>query len=323
MQQYFGRKRSFCRAMETVLDERPAALVVDDSRTSLGIISKFLIGAGYETLTATDGAEALEVIHKHAGRIGVLVVDRVMPKMDGLELTHHVKNDPELEHIPIIMQTASGTREEILTGIQAGVHHYVVKPFKRDLLVSLVDSAVGDYIRHCRLRAELLIHQKTVDLILLGKFRFRTMEHCDQLAAFLANACPDPSRRVTGLVELLNNAVEHGNLGITYEEKSAHMNNGTLTREIESRLAAAKYRDRWATIDIENNGAQVSFTIRDHGQGFDWRKYMEIDPSRAFDSHGRGIAYARLVSFDELSYEGVGNVAHCSVNLAAAARQAA
>ncbi len=296
---------------------------MDDSRTSLGIIAKFLSVAGYETLTAKDGHEALAVIQQHPGRIGVLVVDRVMPVMDGLELTKHVKADPELEHIPIIMQTASGSREEILSGIQAGVHHYVVKPFKRELIVSLVDSAVGDYERHCRLREQLREQRRTVDLLIHGKFRFRTLEHCNQLAAFLANTCPDPTRRVTGLVELLNNAVEHGNLGITYEEKSMLLRNGGLSVEVQRRLDSPEYKDRWATIEVENSGSEIVFTVCDHGQGFDWKKYMEIDPSRAFDSHGRGIAYARLVSFDSLSYEGVGNVVRCAVKLQPQAQKAA
>lgn len=305
------------------MQEKPVALVVDDSRTSLGIITKFLSNAGYETLTATDGNEALDVIRHQGESIGVIVLDRVMPNMDGLELTRLVKADPSIEHIPIIMQTASGGREEILTGIQAGVHYYVVKPFKRDLLVSLVDSAVGDYMRHRRLQTEIEQQRQTVELLFSGKFRFQTLDQCHQLAAFLANACPDPARRVTGLVEILNNAVEHGNLGITYEEKGELLAAGRLRDELAARLQLPENRDRWATIDLERTADQVIFTVADHGVGFDWRKYMEIDPSRAFDSHGRGIAFARLVSFDGLEYLGVGNTVRCVVNVRETARRAA
>ena len=49
------------------------------------------------------------------------------------------------------------------------------------------------------------------------------------------------------------------------------------------------------------------FTIRDHGQGFDWHEFLDMRPERAFDTHGRGIAMSRLISFDQLNYVGRGN----------------
>jgi len=63
----------------------------------------------------------------------------------------------------------------------------------------------------------------------------------------------------------------------------------------------------------------VRFTVRDEGNGFDWKRFIDIEPSRAFDNHGRGIVIARTLSFDSLEYRGCGNevVAQIHVPLAA------
>jgi hypothetical protein len=62
--------------------------------------------------------------------------------------------------------------------------------------------------------------------------------------------------------------------------------------------------------------------IIDEGNGFDWRKYLELSPDRITDPHGRGIATSRMMSFDSLEYLGVGNEVRCTVKLAARARGA-
>jgi phosphoserine phosphatase RsbU/P len=59
--------------------------------------------------------------------------------------------------------------------------------------------------------------------------------------------------------------------------------------------------------EVERTASEVRFTIRDEGPGFEWQKYLDVDPRRAFDNHGRGIAIARGMSFDRLEYRGRGN----------------
>jgi anti-sigma regulatory factor (Ser/Thr protein kinase) len=61
------------------------------------------------------------------------------------------------------------------------------------------------------------------------------------------------------------------------------------------------------TVTLSREAGDITLTIQDEGDGFDWRKYLEFDPERAFDPHGRGIAMARMMSFDALDYQGNGN----------------
>jgi anti-sigma regulatory factor (Ser/Thr protein kinase) len=123
----------------------------------------------------------------------------------------------------------------------------------------------------------------------------------------LANACPDPERVVVGLSELIINAIEHGNLGITYEEKTRLNQDGEWLREVERRLQSEEYADKRVVVDFERGPLSIRIRIADEGAGFDWHGYVDPDPERAFDNHGRGIAMSKLLYFDSLEYHGKGN----------------
>ena len=112
---------------------------------------------------------------------------------------------------------------------------------------------------------------------------------------------------VLGLQELLTNAVEHGNLGISYADKTRLVLENRWADEVERRLAQPGWGRRTVTVTLSREAGDITLTIQDEGDGFDWRKYLEFDPERAFDPHGRGIAMARMMSFDALDYQGNGN----------------
>jgi anti-sigma regulatory factor (Ser/Thr protein kinase) len=123
---------------------------------------------------------------------------------------------------------------------------------------------------------------------------------------------------VLGLSELMINAVEHGNLGIGYAQKSALIDQGRLADEIRERLARPEFAGRRAELEVSRDENEVRFLIRDQGAGFDWQGYLEMSPDRAFDTHGRGIAMSRIISFDRLEYRGCGNEVLAAVRLPAA-----
>jgi hypothetical protein len=109
------------------------------------------------------------------------------------------------------------------------------------------------------------------------------------------------------------NAIEHGNLGISYQEKSLLKQEGDWEAEIQRRMSLPQFAGRVARVKAERVANAVVFTISDQGEGFDWQKYLAFDPSRAFDLNGRGIAMAKLISFSTLEYQGCGNVVVATV----------
>ena len=135
----------------------------------------------------------------------------------------------------------------------------------------------------------------------------KTPDEARTLAGQLAQLCPDPEQALIGLLELLLNAVEHGNLGISYAEKSALVQQSALGAELERRLLLPEYADKTATVSVTWTGDEIHFLIRDQGAGFDWSPYLEIDPARVRHPNGRGIAWAKGVSFQRIEYHGIGN----------------
>lgn len=283
------------------------ALIVDDNRLNRELLSGQLQTIGYATEAAVDGVEAWSILQERAGDFDVVLLDRRMPNMNGMEVLAKMKANPDLAAIPVIMQTAADKEEEIIEGIQAGAFYYLTKPFQPKVLLSITAAAVADYARYLRLQRD--VDQRTHALILMqtSNFRFQTMRQGLDLAAVLAAACPNPQKRVTGLSELLVNAVEHGNLGITFEEKSTFIAEQRMDEEVEARLALPEHQGKFVEVLFERTASQIAITITDQGKGFDWQEYLDMDPKRVFETHGRGIALAKTLSFDGLEYRGCGN----------------
>ncbi|MDO9065432.1 MAG: ATP-binding protein, partial [Sulfuricella sp.] len=150
-----------------------------------------------------------------------------------------------------------------------------------------------------------------------AEFDFRTLQEAKDLALWLADASLDPGRTVNGYSELLINAVEHGNLGITYAEKGQLLREGRWADEVESRLKNPLYSERLVKVVMEKTASSCIVTIADQGSGFDWQKYIGFSPERAFDLHGRGIAMSKAMSFDGLEYLGNGNTVVATVRIPA------
>ena len=138
-----------------------------------------------------------------------------------------------------------------------------------------------------------------------GEFSFRTLDECRVLTTLLAAACPDPAKVATGLSEMLINAVEHGNLGISYADKSHLLATHEWEQEIIRRLEQPEYVNLYVTVQFERGINQISIVIIDQG------------PERSSDSHGRGIAMANILSFDTVEYKGNGNEVKVTLNTAA------
>jgi sigma-B regulation protein RsbU (phosphoserine phosphatase) len=195
----------------------------------------------------------------------------------------------------------------MVAGIAAGAYYFVTKPLDPEMLMSIVGAAIDDHERYEGLQETLRRGVDAIATLDSGRFRLRTLQQATALATLLSQACPDPERRVIGLGELLVNAVEHGNLGITYAEKSVFRAGAEWHGEVERRLALPENRDKFVEVDFERRPDEIAITISDQGRGFNWEKYLTISPERVFDSHGRGIAMANLMSFSRLEYHAPGN----------------
>jgi len=301
---------------------KPHILIVDDDAINIGIIIDYLKDSDYELSTAEDGEIALQMLEDQPDNFDIILLDRMMPNTDGLTVLKWIKNHTVLRHCPVIMQTGRTTREDILEGMQEGAYYYLTKPFDKDLLFSVVRTAVKDRSGYKQMYQELQERKKLPPLMSGGSFRFSRIMEARTLSTFLAQACPKPEVVIVGLTELMINAIEHGNLGISYDEKSQLNTTGNWEEEINRRLAMDQYKGKYAEIGFKRNGENIEITIVDQGDGFDWRQYLKMTPERAMDNHGRGIAIAGALSFSKVEYRGNGNEVCAYINITNSANAA-
>lgn len=289
------------------MNEHLRILLAEDEDIISIIISDLLESHGCEVTTCADGAEAWEILESSKLPYDAVILDRVMPRMDGMEVLRRIKAHPRMSRTPVIMETAQSDLESIREGLAQGAYYYLTKPFQPEVLLAVVQAAVDQLKEYRHLVEDLQEAERPIAFLDQGEFSFRDLEAARLLGNFLALACPDPKKVVQGMQELLVNAVEHGNLGISYPDKSNLIMDGTWHEEVRRRLSMPEYRERMVRVSFERLPEALRFTIRDQGQGFDWTNYLDFSPERAFDLHGRGIAMARKLSFDHLEYQGNGN----------------
>jgi chemosensory pili system protein ChpA (sensor histidine kinase/response regulator) len=116
-------------------------LVVDDSITMRRVTQRLLERRGIRVHTARDGLDAIEVLREHDADF--IVLDIEMPRMDGYQFATHVRNDPKLKEMPIIMVTSRSGEKHRARAIEIGVNDYLSKPYQEAELVSAIEALVG------------------------------------------------------------------------------------------------------------------------------------------------------------------------------------
>lgn len=288
-------------------DIKVTILSVEDDKLEQLFLKKQILALGHKLVQARDGAEALKIMKDPSIEIDVILMDRFMPNVDGLTVIKDIRRDPSFSNIPVVMVTSASTPEEMKEGIDAGVFHYLVKPVNENLLKSVLQSAVSEVQKSKALLRELKKHKSSFQMIEYSKFQFKTIEQAKSLAAFVSLCFPHPDRALSGMGELLINAVEHGNLDIGYEQKTHLIEKGLWRREIERRQQHERYKDRVVTVVLKRKEEGVYVVVSDEGTGFDWKPFLSVDPARAGNVNGRGIAKAAHGSFDRLTFNEKGN----------------
>jgi DNA-binding response OmpR family regulator len=120
---------------------QPIVLAADDDEDILGLVAFRLERAGYTVILARDGEEALELAIKEQPDLAVL--DVMMPKLDGFELTRRLRAEETTSRMPIILLTAKSQDADLQRGFEAGADDYIRKPFSPDELRARVQAILG------------------------------------------------------------------------------------------------------------------------------------------------------------------------------------
>ncbi|MDE2223502.1 MAG: response regulator transcription factor [Candidatus Omnitrophica bacterium] len=113
-------------------------LVVEDDRDISELIAYNLEREGYDIACLYEGAPVIDFVRKR--KPDLVILDLMLPEMDGLEICRILKNDPHAKHIPIVMLTAKGEESDVVVGLQMGADDYIPKPFSPKVLVARIKA---------------------------------------------------------------------------------------------------------------------------------------------------------------------------------------
>jgi len=326
------------------MHDPPRILVVDDNEANLDIAKMRLESQGYEVVTAVDGEDALARVRE--ARPDLLLLDIMMPKLDGIEVTRRLKADASLPFIPIILVTAKADAKDVVAGLDAGGDDYLTKPFDHASLVARVRSMLRIKALHDTVEAQRAELQSTnADLEARVARQVSEMQRISRLKRFLAPQIADlvasqPDERaleshrrevvvvfcdLRGFTAFSETSEPEEVMGVLKQYHEAlgpliHRHEGTLTRFIGDGLMVL-FNDPLPCSDPAARAVRLAIEMRAAAVALaaDWRK-------RGHQlGFGVGIAqgYATLgqIGFeDRADYTAIGTAVNLAARLCDAAR---
>jgi YesN/AraC family two-component response regulator len=285
-------------------------LIIDDEKPVRDVLNIALCEEGYESLQAPSGEQGIELFKSNDPDI--VITDVMMPGIDGIEVTKRMR--AHRDDIDVVVMSGFGTEELVVNALRAGASNYIKKPIVFDELFKILDDIIFKRENRKRFEISREIVEREHKSIVIGNDVSKVWGAVNQILFNVQAAIDNVSLEgiCIGLYELLINAIEHGNLGITFQEKSDALQNSTYTELLKSRMQQADTDGKVVRIESDYTPSSVTITIRDQGSGFDLSNLPNMkDAGSLLLDHGRGILLANLF-YDSLEYDEPGNCVRIS-----------
>jgi CheY-like chemotaxis protein len=280
-------------------------LIVEDDPASMNYLEIILNKEGLDYRTASDGQEGLEIFKKY--RPHIVLTDINMPRMTGVEMLLAIKRIDS--QAIVIMLTAFNSEDYVIKSMRYGANNYLKKPILKENIIGLLRKYKS--ILYARSQ-----HKQIQNFIAHHSFSMKFNNDIFQVP-FIVNYLIDEIDLLfkedetmgirLGLDEIIINAIEHGNLNISYREKSKAIQNNSYEKLISDRSKLQKNKKKEVTIKYTYSDNFCEWIIEDEGEGFDPDSIPNPITSEGTEMlHGRGIFITRF-QFDELEYLEKGN----------------
>jgi sigma-B regulation protein RsbU (phosphoserine phosphatase) len=285
-------------------DGKNRILIVDDEEILRNLIVKFMRKEGYEPIEAADGETAIELYRITTPT--VVLSDVRMPGIDGIKLLNEIKKiDPQAV---IILMTGFGDEQTLLEALRGGATNFFKKPFNFREVADVINSIIKHKMEidtSCFFSPALVEEAKQFELYTGNANIFPII---NQISIHLRNIFPrsDIINLKIGIEEMITNAIEHGNLHITFEEKNKAIAKGRFGKLIKERLEKKNNYKKKVYIASLLQKDLLKVIIRDEGDGFDWRSLPEPGSSNFLSFNGRGIFLTKIF-YDEVIFTEEGN----------------
>jgi DNA-binding response OmpR family regulator len=288
-------------------------LIIDDEKQVRDVLDIALSEEGYESLQAQSGEQGIDLFK--TSEPDIVITDVMMPGIDGLEVTKRMRE--QRDDIDVVVMSGFGTEELVVNALRAGASNYIKKPIVFDELFKILDDII--FKRENRKRYEISrdIVEREHKILVIGNDVSKVWGAVNQVLFNAQTSVEHTSLEgmCIGLYELLINAIEHGNLGITFQDKSDALQNNTYPELLQNRMQQADNEDKVVRIESEYSPTSLSIIIMDQGNGFDLDTLPDMkDAASVLLDHGRGILLANLF-YDSVDYEEPGNCVRISKTL--------
>lgn len=289
------------------------SLFVTEADATITQTFDFLKNKGHNIKTIASLDAIIDELERPDQIVGSVLISIPENQTEFESQIRAIKRQEKAKYIPFIGILKAGCHADEVS--RQPFFHILEEPTDENILLHTIEAAQSDFKRYNALLKEVSSRTSAIGLIKSGSFTLQTLGQAEALTTMLSLACPEPSVVALGLSELLVNAIEHGNLHISYKLKSQLLENGQWEKEISSRLSSDDYKNKFVEVTFERLANRIEIVVTDQGEGFDWRKFIEFDPSTSTDKHGRGIAIAIAMGFSSLSYNDKGNQVTATINL--------
>jgi serine phosphatase RsbU (regulator of sigma subunit)/ActR/RegA family two-component response regulator len=277
-------------------------LIIDDNVDLLEYLKDFFMIYNYEVILAESGNEGIEKFREFSPDI--VISDIRLPDKSGNIVVKEIK---ELDReVPIIVITGYSDHNLILSAMKNGAVELLKKPFKpkdlkyliskietlfKKIRVKLSSSFLQWEKRHLKISNDIHIIPSVTDFI------FSNVDYIFGEISFMK----------IGLQEILINAIEHGNLNISYDEKQKLLSSGEYNRALKDKAVSPENSDKFVDIKVFSTPAYLKIIVEDMGEGFDLSSIPDPEnPENFLNEHGKGIMMT-LNAFDEVTYNDKGN----------------
>ena len=277
---------------------------MDDQEALRTLLARLLEREGFDPLQAEDGTKAVE-LYKTESPL-VVVSDIMMPKMDGLALLTEIKRIDR--NATVILMTGQGNEDVLLKALRGGATNFFKKPFNVRELIEEIRKVIDFRLEAARSTLFSPFLQEETKSFVIPRADSPYFPIINQITLQLP--CIMPQEEILnikiGIEEMITNALEHGNLGISFDEKNKALEEARLSQLIQERSRQSDAAGRAIRVTSRLRPDQFEITIRDEGNGFNWRQLPEVAPENLLAFNGRGIFLTKIY-FDEVRYNASGN----------------
>jgi len=282
-------------------------LLVEDDFETQNLMKISIQAQGYEVITADNGKIGLEMFK--AEKPDLVITDIEMPEMNGLDLLKMIRI--ENKDVIVIVNTGAAATKYAIKALELKANNFLTKPVKNADLFKLLKKYKAVIVdRTIESEVEGMLTKKSF-ILEFGNEYEKITKIIDRIVLETGNILPKSERLgiYLGLSEIITNSIEHGNLGITYDETTEIIEKeGSTDSLIAARRLEPKYADRKVTVEFAMDKYYCQWLITDEGDGFDWEAIPTPKQEDVlFLEHGRGIFLSKM-HFTQMEYLGKGNV---------------